>query len=109
MTTISTSNPVITLVNVFTVDPANQQRLVDVLIEATEQVMRHIPGYVSANIHKSLDGTQVVNYAQWQSREAFEAMLRNPDAGAHMRQAAALAAYAPQLYTVVYTDERAQA
>jgi len=35
MTTISKDNKVATLVNVFTVEPANQQKLVDLLIEAT--------------------------------------------------------------------------
>lgn len=31
--------------------------------------MRHIDGFVSANIHASLDGTRAVNYAQWRSEE----------------------------------------
>ncbi len=47
--------------------PEQQQRLVDLLVEATEAVMKYQPGYVSANIHKSLDGTRVTNYAQWRS------------------------------------------
>ncbi len=37
MTTISKDNEVVTLVNVFTVAPENQQRLVEMLIEATEK------------------------------------------------------------------------
>ena len=53
----------VTLINVFTVAPENQQRLVDVLVDATQAVMRKQPVFVSANIHKSLDGTQVTNYA----------------------------------------------
>jgi hypothetical protein len=36
--------------------------------------MSRRPGYVSANIHRSLDGTTVADYAQWQSR-GLEAML----------------------------------
>ena len=36
MPTISKDNDVITLINVFTVQPEHQQRLVDVLVEATE-------------------------------------------------------------------------
>lgn len=84
MVTISKENDVATLVNVFTVEPENQQRLVDMLLEATEQTMKGLPGFVSASIHKSLDGVRVANYAQWRSREDFEAMLKNPDATAHM-------------------------
>lgn len=105
MPCIALSNPVVTLVNVFRLsDPVDQQRLVDLLVEATEATMCHQPGYVSANIHKSLDGTHVVNYAQWRSRAEFEAMLHNPDAQQHMRRAAALAQVEPHLYEVVYSD-----
>ncbi len=55
--------------------------------------------------HKGIDGTRLVNYAQWQSREAFEAMLQNPEAQMHMRQAAAVVIAEPQQYTGVYSNE----
>lgn len=100
-TAIRQDEPLVTLINVFTVEPAHQQRLVELLDDATEQVMRHRPGFVSANIHASLDGTQVANYAQWRSREDFEAMLADAEAQEHMQQARALATAHPQLYTVV--------
>ena len=51
------------LVNVFTVAPEQQAKLVALLVDATEQTMRHLPGFVSANIHRSLDCKKVVNYA----------------------------------------------
>ena len=63
-TTISTDQDIATLINVFTVNPDNQQQLVDLLDEATTQVIRHQAGFISANIHASLDGTRVVTYAQ---------------------------------------------
>ena len=47
----------------------------------------------------------MVNYAQWRSREDFEAMLKNPEAGVHMGAVAKIAAFEPHLYTVDYTDE----
>lgn len=87
MTTINADSELFTLINVFNVNPDKQQELVDLLIEATEQSMKHIPGFVSANIHKSSDGKKVVNYAQWQSRDHFEKMLSNPDAIPHMKKA----------------------
>ncbi len=91
-----------TLINTFFVAPDAVDRLVAVLNEATEGVMRRMPGFLSANIHKSLDGTRVVNYAQWRSKEEFEAMLANPEAAPHMQQAAALAErFEPVLYEVV--------
>lgn len=63
MTTISKDKKVVTLINVFTVEPAKQQQLVDLLVHATDTAMRHAPGFVTANIHRSLDDTKVVNYA----------------------------------------------
>lgn len=108
MPSIAPSNPVVTLVNVFRLhDPADQQRLVDLLVEATEATMCHQPGYVSANIHKSLDGTRVVNYAQWRSQADFEAMLHNRGAQAHLGRATELAQVEPHLYEVVYSHEGA--
>ena len=77
MTTISPSANLVTLINVFTVDPVRQQQLVDVLVRATDETIRHMPGFVSANIHKSVDGARVTNYAQWRSRDDLDAMLRS--------------------------------
>ena len=106
MVTIAKDNDVVTLINVFIVRPECQQRLVDVLVDATETVMRKQQGFVSANIHRSLDGTRVTNYAQWRSREAFEAMLRNPEAAEHMGEAARIAErFEPHLYEVSFVDE----
>lgn len=101
MTSINTRNDVVTLINVFTVEPARQQELVDLLTRATDETIRHMPGFVSATIHKSLDGVRVTNYAQWRSREDFEAMLRNPAASPHLKEAAAIAtSFEPHLYQV---------
>jgi quinol monooxygenase YgiN len=106
MVTIAKDNDVVTLINVFTVAPEDQQRLVDVLVDATQAVMRKQPGFVSANIHRSLDGTRVTNYAQWRSREAFEAMLQNQEAAEHMGEATKIAErFEPHLYEVSFVDE----
>ncbi len=103
-TTISTKNDHITLINVFTVAPEHQQELLDVLTEATEQVMNKQSGFISANLHKSLDGTKVVNYAQWRSQADFKTMLENASTKPHMARAAELATFEPQLYEVAYVD-----
>lgn len=105
-TTISADDDLMTLVNVFTVDPDRQQELMDLLVEATEQVIKDLPGFVSANIHRSDDGRQVVNYAQWATRADFETMQADPQAGEHMSGAAAIASFAPVVCTVVHTSHR---
>ena len=101
MAIIDRKAEVVTLVNVFTVKPDNQQLLVKLLIEATQQTMKRMPGFVSASIHRSFDGTRVVNYAQWRSQADFEAMRQNPKARPHMEAIAALATFEPILCEVV--------
>ncbi|MBO0840022.1 MAG: antibiotic biosynthesis monooxygenase [Sciscionella sp.] len=106
-TTITADANIATLINVFTVTPDRQRELVDLLVRATEEVMRHLPGFISANIHASIDGTRVVNYAQWQSADAFQAMLDNPTAKEHMGKAGALAEQVdPHLHTVESVHHR---
>lgn len=86
---------------IFTVKPQNQQKVIDVLVEAGEQTMNQLPGFISSNLHRSFDGKYVVNYAQWRSREDFEAMLHNPLALPHIDAAAALSeSYNPILSEV---------
>jgi quinol monooxygenase YgiN len=99
--TISAELPVVTLINVFTVEPEDQDRLVELWQRATDNVMRHLPGFVSANVHRSLDGTKVVNYAQWESQEAFTAMLQNPEARPYLAELAEIGTPAPVLCEVV--------
>ena len=109
MVTIAQQPPVITLINTFEVEPSRCDDLLALLVEATDAVMRHLDGFVSANFHRSLDDRYIANYAQWTSKQAFEAMLANPDAQVHMKAAAKLAiSFSPILYHVVHVDERSQ-
>jgi heme-degrading monooxygenase HmoA len=100
-TTISTDAPGVTLINVFTVVAERQHELVAALDRATAEVFVDLPGFRSANIHASLDGVRVVNYAQWASEEAFNAMLERADVRAHMKEIMTIAdAYEPRLFSV---------
>jgi heme-degrading monooxygenase HmoA len=109
MTTISPDRELVTLINVFTVAPERQNELLQLLQDATEHVMRHQPGFISANLHKSLDGHYVANYAQWRSVEDFQTMVNTPEAAEHMRQAAELAIdFQPVLYQVAFVDQRSE-
>ncbi len=100
-TTINPDTPLVTLINVFTVAPEDQQRLITLWQQTTDDIIRHLPGFISANIHASPDGTKVVNYAQWEDTDAFNAMRQNPRASAHLRQLAQIGTPAPILCNVI--------
>ncbi|MGG6265203.1 antibiotic biosynthesis monooxygenase family protein [Leptolyngbya sp. AN03gr2] len=105
VTTISKEQELVTLINVFKVAPENQQKLVQLLVDATEETMANLPGFISANIHASLDGTRVTNYAQWRSVEDFRAIFKNPEAIAHMPAIGEIAESDPVLYEVQYMKQ----
>jgi len=106
MSHIRSTDRLATVINVFTVDPSKQDQLVELLTRATDDTIRHFPGFISANFHKSVDGTRVTNYAQWRSREDLEAMLRHPAALPHLQEATALATSTdPHVYEVIAVRE----
>src|SRR5919112_356939 len=96
------NSDVTTMINVFTVQPSDQQPLLNLLIEATEKVISQQEGFISAGIHKSLDGTRVVNYVQWKNKEALEKMLKNPRAIVYMNDALSISKLDGSLYKVAF-------
>lgn len=100
LTTISTENQVVTLINVFTVEPSNQKKVVQLLQNDIEEVIRNLPGWVSCSIHVSHDGNTVVNYAQWKTKDDWEAMIRNPEAQKRIGNIHKLATLDSHLYKV---------
>ncbi len=107
MTTISKNAQVVTLINSFTVEPENQQRLLKLWVEITEDVMCKLPGFISANFHMSLDGKHGANYAQWRSVESVENMresVKNNERHQYLRdKVLKIAKISPVLYEVCYT------
>jgi quinol monooxygenase YgiN len=101
MTTISLNAKLVALINVFSVDPENQQRLLELLARATETSVRHAPGFVSSSLHRGLDGTKVTMYAQWRSIEDYQAMRENPAPLPYLQEALEIAKLEPGMYEVV--------
>ena len=93
----------ITLINVFTVEPPNQQRLIDLLARATDELVSRTPGFVSSTLHRGLDGTKVAMYAQWNSVEDYEAMRRDPGPLPFLQEALAIAKFEPGMYEIMRT------
>ncbi|MGA5037029.1 putative quinol monooxygenase [Streptomyces capoamus] len=64
----------------FTVPAERRDELVQTIRTFVQEEVRHRSGFVSSTVHTSQDGTRVINYAQWESREAFEAFQSDADA-----------------------------
>jgi len=104
MTTIAENTGHVTLINVFTVEPSNQQNLVDILTRVTDTSVRDVPGFISAALHRSVDGTKVTMYSQWKSAEhylQYRSTLSDPAAAPYVQQILAMATFDPGMYEVV--------
>lgn len=66
-----------TFINTFRCAPENQDTVVQLNVDIVDRVARESPGFVSATVHRSLDGTRVINYLQWRSAADLAAMQRS--------------------------------
>jgi quinol monooxygenase YgiN len=89
--TISTDAKLTTLINVFSVVPADCDRLVALLKEGTDAWISKVPGFVSSSLHVSRDRQRVVIYGQWRSADGIAAMRQRPEMPAYRERIMAIA------------------
>lgn len=71
-------------------EPDKAETLLEALKISTEEIFRHQPGFISVNLHVSRDGRRVLNYAQWRSKEDYQAASKVSEVQAHIKHAASL-------------------
>lgn len=105
MPIIRVESNVVTQINVFTVEPSRQQPLIDFLAGAAT-VAREVPGWLSASLHRSLDGTRVVNYAQSADLDTAHRVFRHLMDRGLIDANKAFGQADPGLYEVAFTLDR---
>ena len=91
------AGPVV-LVNVFTVDPDEQDAIVEAW-QADAQWMKKQPGYISTQMHKAVgDSSMYLNYAVWDSVADFRAAFSNPEFQNALSHYPSSAVTAPHLF-----------
>jgi heme-degrading monooxygenase HmoA len=88
---IRTDGQVITLINVFTVEPTKLPSLLDVLRDGTETFFSGMPGFVSSSVLTARDSRQAINYSQWKSADDIAAFRRDPRFSPYIQRLLALA------------------
>ena len=96
-----------TFINTFRCDPSNQDEVVRINIDIVDQIAPKFPGFISATVHRSTDGTRVFNYLQWESAEHLAVMQRSPEFHAIARRFAGLIEFEPHECEVVHVGEHA--
>lgn len=101
--TITVTPEVTTLINVLTVEPENQVKLLDSLRRNAESVVSTLPGWISTSFIASHDKTRVVIYSQWRDLASVRAMQSHPQMRAYFPHVAALASFDSMSGDVAYS------
>jgi quinol monooxygenase YgiN len=78
MPEISPDSGVVTQITTVKLPPDNQDEVLALMTERA-RFMAKQPGFVSVSLHRSKDGTHVVNYVQWTNAEKLSAAHQSPE------------------------------
>ncbi|MFJ4972900.1 nuclear transport factor 2 family protein [Streptomyces sp. NPDC088755] len=88
----------VVVIAVFTTDPRRRRDLLDDLAALTDRVVRHAPGFLTADILPSPDGRSVAIHAHWTNTHAADAAMHLPDAQAFHQRIGAYATFDRRYY-----------
>ena len=88
----------VVLVNLFTVDAADEEAFSKAWT-ADATYMKAQPGFISTQLHRALGSSSAyLNYAVWETKDAFRAAFGDPDFQAKLAAYPATAMVAPHLF-----------
>ena len=78
MSEIRNGNGICTQITTVKLTPDNQDEVLKLMKERA-RFMASQPGFISVNLHRSKDGSHVINYVQWTSPEKLAAAHHSPE------------------------------
>ncbi|HEY5067285.1 MAG TPA: antibiotic biosynthesis monooxygenase family protein [Xanthobacteraceae bacterium] len=104
MPEIAQSNGICTQITTIKLPAGNQDEVLNLMKERA-RFMATQPGFVSVNLHRSKDGSHVVNYVQWTSADKLAAAHHSPEFRKRWPRFGELVREAqPELYDVVHIE-----
>ena len=104
MSEIQQDNGICTQITTVKLPRDNEDEVLDLMIERA-RFMATQPGFVSVNLHRSKDGSHVVNYIQWTNAEKLAAAHHAPEFRKKWPRFAELVREIdPGLYDVVHVE-----
>ena len=106
MTDIRENTGVVTQITIVKLPPNHQKEVLDLMIERA-RFMASQPGFVSINLHRSKDGSHVVNDIQWSDPHQLAAAHHSPEFRKKWPRLGELVKeIEPCLYDVVFAEAR---
>ena len=104
MSEIAQSNGICTQITTVKLPAGNQDEVLNLMRERA-RFMATQPGFISVNLHRSKDGSHVVNYVQWTSADKLTAAHQSPEFRKRWPQFGEMAReIEPCLYDVVHVE-----
>ena len=104
MSDIRPNNGICTQITTVKLSPDNQDEVLNLMKERAH-FMATQPGFVSVNLHRSKDGSHVVNYVQWTNADKLAAAHHSPEFRKKWPRFGELVKEAdPCLYDVVHVE-----
>lgn len=91
------SDDPVVLINVYRCEPDRQAALMEHLAVMV-RAQRDLDGFVSATLHRGLNGRVAAVHAVWRSQNEWKAMARHPRVVEAMDPILAIATFEPHLY-----------
>ena len=106
MPTISSTADIQTVITTFEVTPGTCDDLLEELRIACNAFVSKQPGFIGAAMHVNDAQTRIANYTQWETRDAFQKMLRSEEMRAYNRRFNELCRnFEPVMYDVVTSTD----
>ncbi len=96
----------VTFINTFRCRPEDQDEVVRINADLIDQVAMGRPGFISASVHRSSDGTRVFNYLQWETAEDLTNMQESAEFRGIASRFAGKIEFEPHQCEVVHIGER---
>ncbi|MEU3010165.1 antibiotic biosynthesis monooxygenase family protein [Nocardia asteroides] len=88
----------ITLVNVFTMSPADEKEFLELWVEDAKYMLNH--GCISGQLHKGTEGsTSYLNFAVWENATALATAFRSEEFQALLRRYPPSVSASPHVFT----------
>ncbi len=71
---------ILTVLIEFDVEPEKCDEHIAHIKSFLNEIVKKQPGFISANLHVSLDKKKIVNYAQWKNEQDYQNFLDNKEA-----------------------------
>jgi heme-degrading monooxygenase HmoA len=104
MSEISEDNGICTQITTVKLQPDNQDEILKLMVERAHFMAKQ-PGFVSVNLHRSKDGSHIINYVQWMNADKLAAAHHSSEFRKQWPRFGELVQEAePCLYEVVHVE-----